>query len=306
MAALHDQARRHRTADPDTFDTTWASMGEPLPAWLTVDPSLLQTARTWIATETFTAERDHLAANLELLDPDSDVAVDEALLQVDDQEAQGYQALRTAAQTDGVHAAYRPVLLTVLAGTFASADPARRRELLAHQHEDLVDPLVLDRLDQLTQLDDDTLAVPALVARLLLDLAQHDQHEMALDALDRPDRFPALLQDLAGGLDLALLGSVAELALFTAPDSSAEATARWYLAVAATADGDLLLAEEHLTQAVALDPAQLPIWLTEVATIGARHPQTLGLIALLSPHLTTPATVEPTAPPAGPAEGTSS
>ena len=131
--AAHEQARRHRGPDPAAFDQDWARhTGMPVPAWLTVDPALLSSARAWVATDTYTAERDHLAAHPELLEAAADTAVAEALLAVPEDEAGRYTALRQAAQHDGADAAYRPLLLTILAQRVRrrrprpSARPARR------------------------------------------------------------------------------------------------------------------------------------------------------------------------------------
>ena len=84
----HEQARRHRTADPAGFDELWQHhTGAAVPAWLTVDPQLLDTAQAWIDTDTYTGERDHLAAHPELLEPKADVAVTDVLLTVSEPEA---------------------------------------------------------------------------------------------------------------------------------------------------------------------------------------------------------------------------
>src|SRR5205823_1024967 len=62
IGAGHDQARRHREADSNGFDAAWRQQtGEQPPAWLAVDVDLLATARGWIDTGTYEAERDHLA-----------------------------------------------------------------------------------------------------------------------------------------------------------------------------------------------------------------------------------------------------
>ena len=99
---------------------------------------LLDLADQWVHTSTYEAERDHLAAHPDLLDPAADAAVDEALLPLDDQEAARYRDLRSAAQREGVDAAYRPLLLQVLAHQFVTADPATRRELLTDRRADLL------------------------------------------------------------------------------------------------------------------------------------------------------------------------
>ena len=135
----HEQARRHRGADPAAFDQTWAHRtNRPVPAWLAVDPGLLSSAQAWIRTDTYTSERDYLTAHPELLEDAANTAVAEALLAVPEDEAARYTALRQAAQQHGVDAAYRPLLLASLAYEFAEAAPDRQRALLADRRDSLL------------------------------------------------------------------------------------------------------------------------------------------------------------------------
>ena len=57
-------------------------------------PRCSSSARAWVATGTYTAERDYLAAHPELLEAAADTAVAEALLAVPEDEAGRYTALR--------------------------------------------------------------------------------------------------------------------------------------------------------------------------------------------------------------------
>ena len=86
--AAQEQARRHRGPDTAAFDQNWTRLtGVPVPAWLIVDTAILGSARAWVGTATHTAERDHLTAHPELLEPAADTAVAEALLAVPEDEA---------------------------------------------------------------------------------------------------------------------------------------------------------------------------------------------------------------------------
>ena len=124
--------------DPTGFDTHWTkATGQQPPDWLLVDPELLAAAQGWVDTDTYTAERDWLTNHPELLDPAADTAIDEALLPLPDNEAARYRALRAAARTSGVQAAYRPLLLQLLAHNFARADTTGQRALLTNQGDDL-------------------------------------------------------------------------------------------------------------------------------------------------------------------------
>jgi hypothetical protein len=288
QTALHEQARRHREPDPASFDAAWlAGAGPPLPGWLTVDPDLLQAARAWITTDTYEAERDYLTAHPELLASDADAAVTEALLDLDSEEAQRFEELRAAARTEGVEAAYRPLLLRVLAHEFIAADTGEQRQLLSQRRDDLLDDIVASELDRLAAADDQQVAVAAVAAGALVELARIDQHEPALAALESEAGFTPLLRDLARTPDSTPLAPTATLALVHASNATNAATARLYLAIAAATTDDLVVAGEQLDQAIASDPNQLPDWIAELAALGAQQPQVLALIPQLTTALTT-------------------
>ncbi|WBB91405.1 tetratricopeptide repeat protein [Verrucosispora sp. WMMC514] len=281
IAAVHEQARRHRAADPDRFDTAWTAQNGTLPGWLIVDAGLLATAQAWIDTATYTDERDHLAAHPELLTPAADAAVTDALLPLDQQHAERYSTLRTTARIEGVDAAYRPLLLTVLAHEFADADPAAQAALLADRRDDLLTDTVRTTVAGLAQHDQTGAATRASA---LLTLAETGDAEPALHALARPDRFPDLLNRLAHQPDSTALAPAAVLASTTASTASDAATAGFYLAVATATAGDLDQALTILTHARRLDPDQTVAWITRLADIGQHHPAVLPLI----PPLTEP------------------
>ena len=298
MNVAHEQARRHRGPGPAAFDQDWARRaGRPVPAWLTVDSALLSSARAWVATDTYDAERDYLATHPELLEAAADTAVAEALLAVPEEEAGWYAALRQAAQHNGTEAAYRPLLLAVLASEFAGADPGRQRALLADRHDDLLTDTVADTLEELAGQEDQQ-AVAAQRAAALLDLARAGDAEPVFEALAESGRFARLLHELAIRTDAASAGPAA-LVAYTAATTLAEAAAAvFYLAVTAAAGGDHEQARDLIRRARAADPGQVPAWINELAEIGQHHRGVLQLI----PELT--ASADPPAPPGSRPEDT--
>jgi hypothetical protein len=296
--AAHEQARRHRGPDPAAFDQDWARRtGRPVQAWLTVDFALLSSARAWVATDTYAGEGDYLAAHPELLEAAADTAVAEALLAVPEDEAGRYTALRQAAQHDGADAAYRPLLLTILAREFAAAGPAGQRALLADRADDLLTDTVTDALNESVGQEDQQ-AVAAQRATALLDLARTGDAEPVFEALAEPGRFPRLLHQLAIRTNAASVEPAALVAYTAATTPTEAATAVFYLAVAAAAGGDHDQARDLIKQVRAADPAQVPTWINELAQIGQHHQGVLQLI----PELTSPA--DPPAPPGPPPEDT--
>jgi AAA ATPase domain len=289
-AALHEEARRHRAVEPAGFDARWATVAGPPPPWLTVNAELHAAAAGWIATATYEAERDHLAAHPELLTAEADVAVTEALLQLPEDKAERYRQLREAACTHGAQAAYRPFLLTFLAAEFTQADPAAQRALLTEQREDLLDDIVNDTLTQLSH--DDELA--ALRAAAVLSLARLNEHEAALQACEEPARFPQLLHDLATRPDTTPLQPATQLAATRATTESELATALFYLAVAHQLHAPGSQARATLTNARTLVPERVTTWINELATIGRTHPAVLALIPVLTaPPAPTTGTTRP-------------
>ena len=282
IAAIHQEARRHWSANPPAFSSAWEQCtGQQVPAWLSVDRGLLEAAEAWIGTETYSAERDFLAAHPGLLDPAADDAVSEALLQVSEDESERYAALRETARTEGVEAAYRPLLLTILARQFTRADPDGQAALLADRRDDLLSATVRDTIETLADQDD----AQAHRTKALLDLAALGQHEPVMEALKDPARFPSLLHDLACRPDPAALGPAATAALAAAGTAGHAAAGLFYLAVSIACAGDRDGATETLSQARRLDPDQAPAWIGELADIGQQHPAVLPLITPLTQPL---------------------
>jgi hypothetical protein len=249
---------------------------------LTVDAELLVAAEAWVATPTYEQERDHLAMHPELLGDDADVAVEEALLAVDEDNAERYRELRAAARAHGTDAAYRPILLSVLGHEFVSATAEEQRNILAEQPDDVRTETVSQVLDTLGGSEDEHTASDATRARALLALAELDQHGPVLDALEDPGRFAEVLRSLAQGATPAAVAPAAVVAWTVARTDEERATAGFYLAVAAALAADRDTATAYLAEARALDPTATTGWFTDLAIIGARHPDVLPLIPVLA------------------------
>jgi hypothetical protein len=256
-----------------------------------VDADLLAAAEGWITTATYSEEREYLSAHEELLDGTIDDAIDEALLGVEENEAERYRSLRAAAQADGVEAAYRPLLLTILAHEFVGADLAGKRALLAERRDDLLSDTVAAVLEAQESYDSGRVEL----AGALIELAGLGEDGPVLDAVDDPARFPDLLNSLAkansGGL-----ASAAVVAASVAATQTEVALAGFYLAVAAALneDEDEDTAREVMAQARQLDPGQSAGWISELAELGRHQPGVLSLIAVLAaPPPTDPDTADP-------------
>jgi hypothetical protein len=296
-ASAHEQARRHRGPDPDCFDRSWRQhAGERLPAWLTVDQTLIDTTFAWIRTETYIAECDYLAGHPELLEPDADPAVADVLLTVSEESADRYAALRQAARQEGVSAAYRPLLLTILGQEFAVADAPIQQAMLVDRRDDLLSETVGAYLHEISGQDGE-MSAAALRAGALLDLARAGDADLVFRTLAEPEEFPNLLYTLAvrpnpGGLEPAAI-----VASTMARTNAEMACALFYFGVATAISGDLDCARSVIGQVRSIDPDQAGTWINELAEIGRQYPDVLQVISALT------APADPPTPPEDPAPG---
>ncbi|MEV5310351.1 tetratricopeptide repeat protein [Streptomyces sp. NPDC052610] len=293
-ATLHTEVRRHRAVAPAAFDDAWSRLtGAKPPRWSTLDSELLHRVMAWIETETYEAERDHLAAHPEILAPETDAAVDEVLLGINEEEAQRYRALRLNARAHGAEAAYRPLLHGILLREFARAAPATQRDLLAERRNDLLGETVQETLSELLDASDpDAPPTEYDQAAALLHLASLEAHEPALDALADWSRFPALLGALARDFDPSALAATAYLARLTADNAAQAATAEFYLAVSAVIEDNAEAASELIASAHAYTPDAAPTWINDLAEIARHHQAVLPLIPTLTTLMTTPKDAE--------------
>ena len=282
VAELRDHGRRHRHVNPADFDVAWErDVGGPVPTWLGIDPSLLASARAWVATATYDEEGAYLAAHPQLLDPAADDAVAETLLSTSDEDAQWYRGLREEARRTDAHVAYRPLLLGVLAMDFARSDVARQRIMLAERGGDLLTDEVRDTLARLESRDA-TEGADALRASAFVDLARLDAHEGVMETLQADGDLGLLMQQLATSDDAAALGPTAVVAFTTAADQPRAAVALFYLSVASAIGGGLHSAGNLASQARAAGPDQIHTWLGRCAAIGQVHTSVLPLLAVLT------------------------
>jgi hypothetical protein len=265
---------------PQTFDPPWGfyTAGSPL-SWLTIDADLVNAARGWLATHSYTAERDYLAGHPELLAAEADAAVEEALRDVAEEEAQRYRMLREAARADGVEAAYRPMLLMLLAQELAQADLAGQRRLLAEHTADLASNIVGATLEEMAEQDETGQVQHAIALRTLALLGEH---EPVLDALAEPARFYDLLTRLATQPDLSPLGPAVAIAFSVATTSNGAATAALFFAVVLAVEGDGEKARAVITEARYIAPERAGDWIDVLSKVGRVHPAVLDLIPMLT------------------------
>ena len=282
VSAAHDHARRHRAVDPAAWDAAWSAIaGESPPVWLKANTALIITAETWLAAATYYEQRDYLAAHPELLSVDGAAALNEAIMTIAEPAGSRYREILDAARAHGVDAAYKPFFKMLLAVRFVAAPPATQRVLLGEHRTSLLDDQVRQHL--VVMRAEDSNSRPHIDRALaLLDLAHSNDPTLldALDALDEPTRFPALLADTLPDRSSSV-APLATLALSVANTRAEAATAAVYLAIAAAVAGDTADAADTIRMARKWDADSTQTWIVLLAGLGATHPAVLSLIPVL-------------------------
>jgi tetratricopeptide (TPR) repeat protein len=279
---LHEQGRRHRAVDADGFDAAWhEATGQTPPGWLTIDAELLKAAADWIDALPFEDERDHLASHPHLLEDAADDAIAEALLKLRADARDRYVELRRVAQDVGVEAAYRPLVLGLLARRFAAADWDEQRQLLTDRRADLL------TAEAAAALDSDEPNPELRIATALLKLARLDADGPLFEAVGEPARFPDLLHRCAVTGDPQRLLPTTTVAIEAATDHAGSGLAVLYAAVAMLlADPEQLdTAAELVKHARRIHPDGQTDWLARVGEIAAVHAQVAGLFGPLTRQL---------------------
>ena len=287
LAAVHQTARTRRAADPGGWDAAWERVSSvPPPSWLVVDAVLVGLARDWIATPSYGAERDFLAAHPELLDASADTAVEEALLGVSEKAAQRFSSLRTIARASGIDAAYRALLVDELIAKFIEGSPERQRRMLTEHRDQLVGNGARSRVAAAAAQPG---AEPKVaIADALITIAAHDATGEVVDsvfaAIEQPALFAEVLHTIASRPDTAatFLAPAARVALSVADSIETAGLAALYMAAAMAMTGKSDTAASMIRQLAETMPEHRSTWITLLARLGATQPAVLSLI----PHLT--------------------
>ncbi|MFJ8963638.1 hypothetical protein ACIRG5_30040 [Lentzea sp. NPDC102401] len=271
VAQLHEVARRHHDIGRDSWERRWREHArEPAPAWLTVDRTLLREAVEWVFTPTYVTEKQYLADHPRLLKAEADIAVAEAALQVDEQEAERLQAVRASANVVGVMAAYEPVLLAGLVDTFIAAPVEVQRQLLAEHRDQLRSPEAQSLIGSRSQADSRVLAERAMSLIVLSE--DEELLDLAFQALFLPAEFPRVMHELALSPEITgeALGSMAVCGLSSAMTENEQSIMACYLVVAIILSGG----ENDAWRVVdATNGKERALWRSLIPEIAHVHPE---------------------------------
>jgi hypothetical protein len=281
LRMVRASARGQRSQDAGAFDAAWREADGHVPPWLTIDPSIEASAIAWWNTPTWALSRDYLKAHPALLDPGTDIVLEEFRFEGDEKGlVDRHLGLLAAARAEGVDAAFAPLLTEIEASEWIrSEDP---KEHLA-EHPQLLRPEIAALLDDRTSKGDGTAAKFGAI----LTLAQRNERDLAFKALDDPNAVVEHLQPAWRSMDSARL---AALATIVYQGQTAEEAARRKAAVALAIAMVLQHDEEGLDQFLAetLDGAtgeERNHLATLVGDAIAHHPAAAAELARLVPLL---------------------
>lgn len=225
LVEVHAIARLQRMFNAAHFDEIWRREAGDLPPWLLLDVTKLSEVVMWVNTPTWEYSRDYLTQHQELLAPETDVALREMALGMEEEGASIidlHLEVLARARTQGIRAAFEPVIASQAINAWVQSD-----DLEAHldEHPELLDASVSEELRRRGDADGRVHAVlaailelarrgeQALAFRLDEDAAfAHAQFESAWPLRD-PERFMAMATIVQYSADDPALKRQAFLAL---------------------------------------------------------------------------------------------
>lgn len=280
---LRTLARSSRNFAPDLFDLVWslATRADP-PPWLVLDPYQLDSALTWVSSDTHQDGYEFLLAHRYLVESSFDPILDEAYLGISPERVPILREIRSAAAASGIREAYRKPLAADVGDAFAAADLDAQLELLSSNGEELRSEIVKNHLrDRATGSDDER----ATVAYYLVKLSEIEVHDALIGATSDPNLALDLLSRIASEHDQPTLIRATYLltTLHTSREIHGEvfAIAVFFMCSFLIDQGENEHAAELISSVRELVPDRIGSLTTAAARLGAAKPEFLQLIPLL-------------------------
>ena len=272
----HQACRSRRANDLPAFDRTWQAIAGPPPGWLTLDPAVLDLAVAWLDTPSWTASKHHLTdQQAALLSEAGLLALDELALAVpDDPQLPFHRDLLARCRTEGLDAAYRPLLASELLDAWLAADD------LAGFFSEHQAALLGDDVQAAISARTDEPAVMLVAA--ILELAHAGERQLVFRLLDEPALRTDTLVSARRQGNSERLRPVATIALAVAETDPEAAVALTHLAIASALASELDAAAEALQQARRLAPDIGPIMLALTDTLQHQPAHAAGLSRLVA------------------------
>lgn len=214
IRVAHEVARVRRASNPGRFDALWADMTGDLPAWLVIDPILDHLAVAWWNQFDTKKSQGYLAAHPALLDPATDVVIEE-FRKPDGSNSEYVDwllTIRAEASAHGVEAAYAPARALDLLDKWSMAD--NQEAFLAEHYDELLSQDVHTAFENASEDGDQD----ATVALCILVLARRAEQSVAFHILEDPSYAIPLLQPAWRSSDAERLRALAALCLVSNED----------------------------------------------------------------------------------------
>ncbi|MGN6872016.1 MAG: caspase family protein [Solirubrobacteraceae bacterium] len=292
---IRQLARQQRSRDPDRFDAAWKAAGEDIPSWLPISVSLSHAAISWWNTSSWRQSHDYLLANPALLDPATDILLEELRGEFGDDRVDAHLRLRSDAAAHGVDDAYAPELAELLLDEWLAT--GLDDGFLTQRYNDLVGSDVAEVLAARVAAGDEI----AVVAQAILVLARRGEEIMAYRVATDPAFGVTLLQPAWRSVDVERLGALATLCRAGSEADSPEgplAAVATAIAEALTGHRDAALADARDAVATVSDEGLRASLLEAVTDALAHHPDQSGILVELLQELRTddPELPKPNAP----------
>jgi tetratricopeptide (TPR) repeat protein len=276
-------ARTQRERAKAEFDEAWrAAMGD-VPAWLQVDGTLEWAAIGWWNVPTWALSRDYLAAHPVLLDPRTDLLLEEFGFGREDRSlVDRHLQLLAAAREHGVEAAYAPLLLDIEIGDWLRSDEPD--EHLA-QHPELL------RAEVLTRLREGVIRGElSLIFAAIAELAQRGEADFAFSAATEPATMGDELRAACRSSDVSRLHALATIVVNV---EGAEGPVQRQAALALAIAKVVLPGEQPLSDALrgliaSAEPAEHGALTAMVTDSIAQHPAAAPALVALLPLINSP------------------
>jgi tetratricopeptide (TPR) repeat protein len=208
VRSVHELARAQRSEITERFDALWVQSVGEIPDWLSIDPWLSDLVVAWWNAGAPQRARSYLQANPALLDPATDILLEEIRADGGDGEkADLHLQIRADAAAHGIESAYAPIIAEALIDEWT--DAADEESFLAEHRDELLAPEVASILAQRRDSGD----ADADTRLAVLVLSQRGEPGVAHRILDDPESGIALLKPAWRSADAERLSALATLCL---------------------------------------------------------------------------------------------
>ena len=272
----HTVARRVRHGDSQAFDAAWKRRFGAVPAWLTFSDERTQVLGTWIRTATWAESKAYLSEHPELLDEQTDGALNELqLVNPDNSTLDLHVRIIAVARQLGLDSAYNSIVVREAIRAWIGTRTWTESAAYLRDHEaELLSEAAREALRNTAAEDDskpDYALHWALQDLAVLGRVDEGYAYLMLDPAGRGATLAALLSDT----DMGVLETFAILAAQSMSGNASDAHVSMFVAtvglLSGHVDAETALAPARSAQSDLTDADALA-WSTRVSQLAQRHP----------------------------------